>query len=47
MVDNSIILSQLSLFAKLSELHGQNPFKIRAYSSAAFNLKKIKDPMHH
>ena len=44
MVDNSTILSQLSLFAKLSELHGQNPFKIRAYSSAAFNLKKIKDP---
>ena len=44
MVDNSTILSQLSLFAKLSELHGQNPFKIRAYSSAAFNLKKIKEP---
>lgn len=44
MVDNSTILSQLTLFAKLSELHGQNPFKIRAYSSAAFNLKKIKKP---
>lgn len=44
MMDNSSILSSLNLFAKLSELHGLNPFKIRAYSSAAFNLKKIKDP---
>ncbi len=41
MVDNSTVNSLLSLYAKLAELHGENPFKYRAFSSAAFNLKKI------
>ena len=41
MVDNSTVNSLLSLYAKLAELHGENPFKFRAFSSAAFNLKKI------
>lgn len=44
MTDNSDILSKLNLYAKLGELHGQNAFKIKAYSNAAFNLKKIKEP---
>lgn len=44
MTDNSDILSKLNLYAKLGELHGHNAFKIKAYSNAAFNLKKIKEP---
>ena len=42
MMDNSGILGILNLYAKLAELHNENAFKVRAYSSAAFNLKKIK-----
>lgn len=44
MMDNASILNRLNLFAKLGELHDENPFKLRAFSSAAFNLKKIKEP---
>ncbi len=44
MIDNSSILSQLNLYAKLSELHDENPFKYKSFSTAAFNLKKIKEP---
>ncbi len=44
MIDNAGILNALNLYAKLAELHNENAFKIRAYSSAAFNLKKIKEP---
>lgn len=45
-MDNAQILYQLNLYSKLSELHGLNAFKVKAYSSAAFNLKKIKDPFN-
>lgn len=45
MLDNHDICSRLGLYAKLGELHEENPFKIKAYSAAAFNLKKIKDAM--
>ncbi len=44
MTDNSSILAKLNLFAKLSELHDENPFKYKSYTTAAFNLKKIKEP---
>ena len=44
MIDNSSILSKLNLYAKLSELHDENPFKYKSFTTAAFNLKKIKDP---
>ncbi len=44
MTDNSDILSKLNLYAKLGELHGLNAFKIKAYTNAAFNLKKVKEP---
>ena len=43
-MDNSGILAQLNLYAKLAELHNENAFKIRAYTAAAFNLKKLKEP---
>jgi len=43
MTDNSAILSKLNLYAKLAELHDENPFKYKTFTTAAFNLKKIKE----
>ncbi len=43
MLDNASVLSKLNLFAKLSELHDENPFKYKSFTTAAFNLKKIKE----
>jgi DNA polymerase (family X) len=40
-MDNQYILDQIELAAKLMELHDQNEFKIRSYTSAAFNLDKF------
>jgi DNA polymerase (family X) len=44
MQDNAAVLSKLNLYAKLSELHDENPFKYKSFITAAFNLKKIKEP---
>lgn len=43
MIDNLSILSKLNLYAKLAELHDENPFKFKTFTTAAFNLKKIKE----
>jgi DNA polymerase (family X) len=40
-MDNQYILDQLELTAKLLELHDQNEFKIRGFSTAVFNLDKF------
>ncbi len=45
MIDNYDISEQLGMLAKLAELHDENPFKVKAYSAAAFNIKKIKEPL--
>jgi DNA polymerase (family 10) len=37
---NSDILDQITLYAQLLELHGENPFKIRSYHTAVFHLEK-------
>ena len=42
MSDSGRVTRQLSLMAKLMELHGENPFKTRAYSNAAFRLSKLR-----
>jgi DNA polymerase (family 10) len=39
--DNSFIADQLSLLSRLMEIHGENSFKARAYSSAAFTIDKL------
>ena len=44
-MDNYDICSHLALYAKLAELHDENAFRTRAFSAAAFNLKKVKEPM--
>jgi DNA polymerase (family 10) len=44
-MDNYDISDALGLYAKLAELHDENPFKVKAYAAAAFNIKKIKEPL--
>ncbi|MBS3914514.1 MAG: DNA polymerase/3'-5' exonuclease PolX [Bacteroidetes bacterium] len=44
-MDNYDISDALGFYAKLAELHDENPFKVKAFASAAFNLKKVKEPL--
>lgn len=45
MVDNYFIADQFSLLAKLMDMHGENSFRSRTYSSAAFAIEKITQPL--
>lgn len=45
-MDNIDVASALGFYAQLSELHEQNPYKIKAYAAAAFNLRKVKQPLN-
>jgi DNA polymerase (family 10) len=40
-MDNAQIADSFSLLAKLSDVHGENSFKVKAYSSAAFTIDKL------
>jgi DNA polymerase (family X) len=40
-MDNYFIADQLSLLSKLMDIHGENAFKSKSYSSAAFTLEKL------
>ena len=44
-LDNKAIIRQLKQTAQLMELHGENAFKIRSYTSAVFNLEKLDQPL--
>jgi len=44
-VDNSFIADQFSLLAKLMDIHGENPFKIKSYASAAFGIDKLTEDL--
>jgi DNA polymerase (family 10) len=39
--DNYYIADQFSMLAKLMDIHGENSFKTRSYSSAAFTIEKL------
>lgn len=41
-MSNAEIIDQLQLLARLMELHGENPFKSKAVSNAAFKLNKLR-----
>lgn len=41
-MQNEEIIDALELTAKLMELHGENPFKAKAYAAAAFKLNKLR-----
>ena len=40
-MDNSAIADNFSLLAKLMEIHGENSFRSKTYSIAAFNIDKL------
>jgi DNA polymerase (family 10) len=40
-IDNDYIAGQFSLLSKLMDIHGENSFKSRSYSVAAFTLEKL------
>lgn len=40
-MDNYAIADQFSLLAKLMDIHGDNPFKAKSYSAAAFAIEKL------
>jgi len=39
--DNNFIANQFSLLSKLIDIHGENAFKSKSYSIAAFNIEKL------
>ncbi|HSF44730.1 MAG TPA: helix-hairpin-helix domain-containing protein, partial [Chitinophagaceae bacterium] len=41
MIDNYFIADQFSLLSKLMDIHGENSFKSKSYSIAAFNIEKL------
>jgi Histidinol phosphatase and related hydrolases of the PHP family len=44
-VDNGLIADQFALLAKLMDIHGENEFKSRSYSAAAFAIDKLPQPV--
>ncbi|MGV3656708.1 MAG: DNA polymerase/3'-5' exonuclease PolX [Chitinophagaceae bacterium] len=44
-MDNYAIADQLSLLSKLMDIHGENAFKSKSYSSAAFTIEKLPQPI--
>src|ERR1700733_5797929 len=40
-IDNDYIADRFSLLSKLMDIHGENSFKTKSYSVAAFTLEKL------
>lgn len=40
-MDNTIIANNFLLLSRLMDIHGDNPFKVTSYSTAAFTIKKL------
>ncbi len=45
-VSNETIAESFSLLAKLMDIHGENPFKIKSYSAASFSIDKLTEELH-
>lgn len=43
--DNYYIADQFSLLSKLMDIHGENSFKSKSYSIAAFNIEKLPEQL--
>ncbi|HTE25381.1 helix-hairpin-helix domain-containing protein [Flavitalea sp.] len=43
--DNYYIADQFAMLAKLMDIHGENSFKSKSYSVAAFNIEKLPDQL--
>jgi len=44
-VDNKDIVKKLRTVANLMELHDENPFKVRSYTNAIYNIERINNPL--
>jgi DNA polymerase (family 10) len=44
-IDNDYIAERFSLLGKLMDIHGENSFKTKSYSIAAFTLEKLPTPI--
>jgi DNA polymerase (family 10) len=44
-MDNAAIAENFSLLAKLMDIHGENSFKTKTYSIAAFNIDKLPEQL--
>jgi DNA polymerase (family 10) len=44
-MDNYVIAENFALLGKLMDIHGDNSFKAKSYSSAAFTIDKIPTPL--
>jgi len=44
-MDNAAIADNFSLLSKLMDIHGENSFKTKTYSIAAFNIEKLPAPL--
>src|SRR6476660_1787591 len=45
-VSNEVIAESFSLLAKLMDIHGENPFKIKSYASASFSIDKLTEELN-
>ncbi len=44
-MDNSQIADAFSLLVKIMDIHGENSFKIKTYSNAAFQIEKLEEQL--
>ena len=45
-VSNEVISESFSLLAKLMDIHGENPFKIKSYAAACFSIEKLTEELN-
>lgn len=46
-MNNEVIAHNFSLLGKLMDIHGENPFKTKSYSGAAFTIDKLSVELSH
>ena len=46
-VSNEVIAESFSLLAKLMDIHGDNPFKIKSYAAASFSIDKLTEELNN
>ncbi len=44
-VSNAFLSDSFSQLAKLMDIHGENPFKIKSYAAASFNIDRMADEL--
>jgi DNA polymerase (family 10) len=44
-MENSAIADQLELYAKLLDIHGEDPFRAKSFAAAAFTVEKLPYPL--